>query len=334
MIGVGVGVSLLWGTAAVGQAPPDYGHDFVTVGSAGNRGTLPSERPNAFDPDIPIGGVAHGYRITRTEVLANQWIDFVRAYAPFYTGNPRETTFDGGWTFQESDGSFRVLVGAERFPSTPSWHMAARYCNWLHNDRVNEAWAFESGAYDTSTFTQNADGTRNDQASHSPGARYWIPTYDELIKAFYHDPDRYGPGQEGYWLYPQGSNTVPIPGVTTNAGLGVNGNPTAGQFPSAASPWGLLDCSGGATEFTETSDGVFRRRVQIGSNWRTFDQIDVMFLDAIDAFAPALSPSNQMGFRVTSAVPCPACVWCIGIVIMFKRHRCSRTAQSYSCSLA
>jgi hypothetical protein len=298
-----IATSLL-ASAAVGQTPPDYGHDFVTVGSPGNRGTLPSERPNAFDPEVPIGGVAHEYRITRTEVLASQWIDFVRAYAPFYTGNPRVTSFDGGWTFQESDGSFRVLIGAERFPSTPSWHMAARYCNWLHNDRVNEAWAFESGAYDTSTFTQNADGTRNDQPEHSPGARYWIPTYHELIKAFYHDPDRYGPGQEGYWLYPQGSNAIPIPGVTTNAGLFPNGNPTAGQFPNAASPWGLLDGSGGATEFTETTDGVFRRRLTLGSSWQT-SEVFMRTLDRLDWDNGTGEPQSSNGFRVASAVPAP-----------------------------
>lgn len=116
-----------------------------------------------------------------------------------------------------------MIPGLEHLPIEPSWEMAARYSNWLHNGKVNAAWAFENGAYDTSTFVVNPDGSTQHQLQHNPDARFWIPTYDELMKATYYDPNRYGPGQEGYWTYPNKRTVQNIPGPpgvgTTNATL-------------------------------------------------------------------------------------------------------------------
>lgn len=96
--------------------------------------------------------------------------------------------------------------------------MAARYCNWPTNGKRPERDAFENGAYDTSTFTTNSAGTFNDQRTHTPGASFWIPTVDEWIKAAYYDPNRYGNGVEGYWLYNNQSNTAPIYNAPWNGG--------------------------------------------------------------------------------------------------------------------
>jgi hypothetical protein len=75
--------ALAAGGALAQQVPPSYGHDFVTIGAPGNRGTLPSEQPWAEFPDQAVGAVGYEFRITRTEVSANQWLEFARAYAPF-----------------------------------------------------------------------------------------------------------------------------------------------------------------------------------------------------------------------------------------------------------
>ena len=206
---------------AWGQPGPDYGHDFVTVGAAGNRAALPHEVPDTWYPDNPPGAVGHEFRITRTEVLVSQWYDYVTAYAPFYDGALNSTRFTS-WYIVPDGGGFAYNPAEAGCPVTATWEHAARYCNWLHNNRVNAAWAFESGAYDTSTFTRNGSAF-NHQREASPGARYRLPTYNESIKAFYFDPNRYGEGQEGYWLYPQSSDEMPVSGApdaggTTNTG--------------------------------------------------------------------------------------------------------------------
>jgi hypothetical protein len=92
------------------------------------------------------------------------------------------------------------------------------------------------------------------QLTPSPGARYWIPTWDELAKAAYYDPNRYGEGVEGYWQYPNRSDTF------LRVGLPEDGGETIGdltsqmgrsfnewdvrQYLNTQSHYGLLDISG------------------------------------------------------------------------------------------
>jgi hypothetical protein len=296
---------------ALAQPVPEL--DFVTVGAAGNRGTLPEERPIADDRDVPIGAVAHEFRITRTEVLSIQWWEFLEAYRPFYTGNPRDSALTGTWIGYETNNTYARPVFAATYPANQSWEYAARYCNWLHNNKRAEAWAFERGAYDTSTFTFNADGTSNHQLTRSPGARFWIPSYDELFKAFYYDPDRYGPGQGGYWEYSNRSNTpfisgLPSEGGTTNAGTSRADEAIfrAAQYPDVQSAWGLLDTSGGLSEKTETVRGQYReRRLDLGTS--TLTSINVLSewdRSSYDAL-PRNVTGQLSGFRVAS-IPAPS----------------------------
>src|SRR5690606_16629073 len=136
------------------------------------------------------------YRMAMTEVTVGQWFELVQAYAQFHDfGGLAPPAFTGfGISYSFAGLFIRPGISPNR-PADMSWEYAARYCNWLHNGKVNEAWAFESGVYDTSTFTFNDDGRPNHQFHRSPGARYWIPSLDEWTKAAYHDPTRYGHGQ-------------------------------------------------------------------------------------------------------------------------------------------
>lgn len=323
-------VVCLWaaGTAAA-QPIPDYGHSFMTVGAAGNRAATAAERNNAFDQGLNYGSVGYEYRITQTEVTSDHWIEFVRAYAPFHTGEPGSIQFTGTSVSYLGNGQY---VGGGPVPATAGWHYAARYVNWLHNGKVNEAWAFESGAYDTTTFTMNPDGTRNDQIVHSPGARFWIPSFEETFKAFYFDPNRYGPGQEGYWMYPNSSNVAPVSGPpgegTTNTGTWPSQGPqwfhAVGSYPSVQTPWGLLDASGGVREWTETGESVpnpYANRIAVGSSFNGF--VDhVRSYDASDAFYFEHDPRSGYGFRIASVVPTPASVCALILFpIMFTRKR-------------
>ncbi|MFO0857502.1 MAG: hypothetical protein U0640_09135 [Phycisphaerales bacterium] len=308
----------------------DYGHDFVTVGAAGNRAPTLAELP-WYAPGNPLPqGVSYEYRITRTEVLTEQWLEFVQAYSPYWTGIHNDVGFTGTFIYDDG-GGYGLAGGSERWPIDPSWEMAARYCNWLHNGKVNARWAFENGAYDTSTFTVNPDFTVNHQLTHNPGARFWIPTYDETIKAFYYDVNRYGEGQDGYWLYVNRSQTpgvsgLPENGGTTNVGLGLNYY-NAGGYPNVTSPWGLLDTSGGAPEMTETVDGpMYRRRYVLGSSGLAGANT-IYFNDRIDritglVFDYGYAAGGVDGFRVAAAIPSiPTCTLIGAGMLAFSRRR-------------
>lgn len=146
------------------------------------------------------------------------------------------------------------------------WRAAAVYCNWLHNDKQSTLAAISSGAYDISTFGwapvpgAPQSSVFTDQFTRSPGARYWIPSLDEWLKAAYFDPA--GPeATSGWWAYPNSSNTPLVPGLPGVGDTIVGGYaPAPAQtawlvpleaYPHAATPWGLLDISGGSSEWVE-----------------------------------------------------------------------------------
>lgn len=309
--------AFLLASAAAGQAPPGYGHDFLTVGAPGNRPANQQEAPLMYllyNPPRLVGAVGYEYRITRTEVTNAQWLEFVRAYAPYYTGSPHASAFTGSW-ISWNGSQYVIPSGADGFAADPSWRMAARYVNWLHNGKASGQWAFENGAYDTATFTQNPNGTYNDQARHWPDAKYWIATEDEWVKAMYYDPHRYGPGQEGYWRMPDGGNDPLAPGLPgqggeTNAGMNINTygiGPylNADAYAHVQSPWGLLGGSGGAFEFTEDWEGAgpnhFSRLRRGSKAWLFPHWSD----DSLDVFSGVSPIDAWAGFRVVSVVPAP-----------------------------
>ena len=289
-------------------SPPDFGLDWVTVGAPGND-PVPDELFIVNSPPaIPLGIVNYEYRIMRTEITVGQWFEFVLAYEPYYTGSPNNPEFTGpGISFILGQYG-KDDPNGDDLPTRMSWEFAARYCNWLHNGKAPEQAAFENGAYDTSTFTRNEDGSLNHQQGHHPDARFWIPTHSEWTKAAHYDPNRFGPGQGGYW-HDQGSQDEILisgpPGVgQTNAGA--NGLETAvGQYPNVQSPWGLLDTSGGVTEWTETflwPDGI--RSIIVRASDAACTGYD--FRDPIEIRITSGPGTNFFGGRLASLVPpCP-----------------------------
>ncbi|MBX3351602.1 MAG: hypothetical protein KF684_01600 [Phycisphaeraceae bacterium] len=268
-----------------------HGFTFSTIGDAGNAPAMVNnwyatkQNPG---PTRPLGGVDYEYRIATTEVTWGQYFDFVQAYAPvmpnqFRLGIGTDDRIAPGNNALPSPIQFAGLSdGVPQFtldqsradkPATSTWHIFARMVNWLHNgarpaSEVTGA-DFETGAYDTATFAFIGDGPtggpyRTDQDSRSPGAKFWIPSADELAKATFYDPNRHGEGQGGYWLYGHSSDDAPIPGDPALGGETNSGRDgiewPAGQFrpldsgsyPGVQSPWGLLDTVGGGREWTET----------------------------------------------------------------------------------
>jgi len=307
-------------------APADYGFKFITIGDVGNPGY---DREDLFGHTSGRGGVDYEFRIARTEITSEQFAEFQNAYLT--AGQPVGSVGAYFWGGYFDDGRYVVPSGNELLPvSGINWRGAAVICNWLHNGKGTDPADFTSGAYDTSTFTRvpGSNVLVNDQATRSPGAKYWIPSFDEWLKAAHWDPDKNGPGEGGWWLFNNGSDTQPI------GGLPGEGETTAGYdfaslgeayaipleaYPSTRTPWGLLDTSGGGAEWTEEwLHGTPEIRIAQGN--ATGQQI--YWPDDPKSFSPdiawSISGTNpninllEFSFRIASAVPAPG----VGVMIL------------------
>jgi len=263
-----------------------------------------------------VGQVNYDYRISKTEVTAGEWIQFVNAYKPYVDPAYRLSALYTSFLIRrdpQADGTvnYSVAPGADDYAIDVGFRFAARYCNWLHNGKVNQPWAFESGAYDTSTFGDLPNFGFTDQATRSPGAKFWMPSENEWIKAGYFDPNRYGPNQPGYWQFSNTSDTAPNsgpPGVgETSAGSNGNQYPS-GAYPNTTSPWGLLDLSGGEREWVEDVvrdrfTGVPTFRFTRGSYWRQGSYATYDVLNGVLNGGTMLQGFG--GVRLAAIVPSP-----------------------------
>ncbi|MCW5757654.1 MAG: SUMF1/EgtB/PvdO family nonheme iron enzyme [Phycisphaeraceae bacterium] len=338
MMRTAVWFGLTLASACLAQTvPPDYGHDFVTIGAPGNRGVTPAEAPLwRFDRFGTFGGVDYEFRITRTEVTNTQYLEFLNVYTKL-PGHRSTFFMAGSGIFNDGfdphgHAILRIFSGAEQAPANPSWEFAARYVNWLHNDKGTRLEDFERGVYDTSTFgIDPVTGKRTDQLERSPGSRFFLPTFDEWTKAAHYDPNRYGEDQEGYWYFPGASDDPLVSGMPGEPGAetGVGQTPPefwfafhAGSFPGTDGPWGLLDTSGGAMEWTESVlDQGFddRTRILVGS--QTIDPFGFLSSDRLDDITLGLWEPH--GFRIASVVPAPGVATAViaGFCVVCWRHR-------------
>ncbi|MBK7404970.1 MAG: SUMF1/EgtB/PvdO family nonheme iron enzyme [Phycisphaerales bacterium] len=300
-----------------------YGIDWVTIGNPGNDAYPGDDQGNMAGR----GRVDYEYRIGRDEVTTAQWMEFVNTYStrsddytffgePVFWGAEPDPTYDGPgrrWRLRSDVASPDMLpVGGI------SWREAAMLCNWLHNGKSSDLAAIEDGAYDTSTFTKNGDGTFNDQRTHHPDARFWIPTLDEWIKAAHYDPDRYGDGQAGWWEYSIMSDESPVyapPGEgQANAGFQLSGwaewDIPLGAYASVQSPWGLLDVAGGTQEWTEEvffDDHPTNRALEgsYAGSEAPIAEIDDR-ASRLGSTQPPWSAGGYEGLRLVTVVPSPA----------------------------
>jgi sulfatase modifying factor 1 len=298
-------------SAVTGELPsqPQWAH-VTCAGNAPYTYALPGLGDRA------IGRVDTDFYIRTTEVTGGEWFEFVNAVKPYMTTNLRlGSTFLGGYIRWDlfSDGSVTYRLddlGINR-PVDVAWRYAAMYCNWLHNNKGSSLSSFLSGAY-------TLDGTTNNSlpfASREPGARYWLPSEDEWVKASYFDPSRDGPNQPGYWQYPNGTNTPLTPGqpgtgAQTSGGVLLSFEfplrPEVGAYTNTVSPWGLLDVSGGWREWTDTgafsggSVGEWYGYRELGSRYG-----DLLITDVTDRLGNYLYGSflSTNGIRLASSVP-------------------------------
>lgn len=314
--------------AALPPAPPgvqvthEYGQEFVTIGDVGNRATQPEELLD--DPRWQIGAVPYEYRIARTEVTVGQWLEFVRAYDQFNDPPRVDAAFHGHGIAWDFAGQRWYATMPLNFPTTVSWDYAARYCNWLTNEKAMTGPAFVSGAYDTTTFTYNPNGTSNYQESHSPDAKFWIPSNDEWTKATYWDPAK-NSGDGGYWYYPGTSDELLIsgpPGIgQTNGGYG-EALTAVSSYPDTQTPWGLLDASGGVREWCESIWAPNTRSRFVRSSKAGDPSHDLW--DAVDNPRSSFVSNRLIGLRIAAI---PNVATCVIPVLVYchtqRRRRCA-----------
>lgn len=299
------------------------GISFQVIGSAGNRAIQAGE---AESFRVGRGSVGYEYGLSTTEVTVSQYFQFVEAYGKVNPNYPDVSLLGRGIQLNSQTASgYSVTSSLLQYSATMSWRNAARMCNWLHNGRVNEKWAFETGAYDVATFTSNPDGTVNDQITRLPGAKFWIPSLDEWIKGAYYDPNRYGVSGEGYWQRPGGQNeylVTGVPGLGGQTDAAWNPNPAlapfvpVGSYPQVQGPWGLLDVSGGEAEWTEARSGDSARQV-LGSH-----RSDPFWAlaDSISWVGDALEPDFFSGFRIAT-IPAPSSLAVFSTIVLLNRRR-------------
>ncbi|MGP1347270.1 MAG: SUMF1/EgtB/PvdO family nonheme iron enzyme [Phycisphaerales bacterium] len=298
----------LGGPAVGGVFVGDEAFEWSTIGAPGNRNPTPEEAGHTGSPLDwdPVGSVGYSFRLSRTPVTASQFIEFVQAYKPFATA--QEYYGQTGSHLNLLPPVPVVYPGAEDLPATPSLRLAKKFANWLHNGKVSEAWAFADGVYDTSTFGVIEDENGNfvgytDQVGPKPGAKVWIPSEAEYVKALYYDPHRYGEGEEGYWMYPDGGNEPLVPGPPgvgeTDAGYSSFIYHDVGSYPNTQSPWGVLDVSGGDREWTDsTLSGLVVTRSSIRGGGL---DADLLWVNGL--WAPMVGGTTT--FRLATPVPGP-----------------------------
>ncbi|TVQ60134.1 MAG: hypothetical protein EA379_08930, partial [Phycisphaerales bacterium] len=241
-----------------------------------------------------------------------EWFEFVNVAWPIWdewgqarTNSAFSSTYIGANNFNPAAGppGWSISPGFEQEAVVVGWRVAAMYCNWLHNGRPTGPDAnidlLRTGAYDISTFTRNPDGTFNDQWTRSPGAKYWLPDLHEWTKAVYHDPDRYGEGEEGYWLLPYGTNDLP----PYDGGIPGDG------FPMET-PWGLTNIMNVVEEYTETlTHPLTNEYGEVSLHGERFlrssgnDNWQVDYNDYLFPSAGGLALGG--GIRIASLVPAP-----------------------------
>jgi len=346
-------------TAGIALAQPDpSGIEFVTVGAPGNAAWT----GNGMDGDMAIGrgSVGYEFKIGKFEVTTAQWVEFFNAaydrpdaslphlLPPNFWGAAGATPNNPGarrWS---------VPAGNEMRPvGNISWRMAAMYCNWLHNDKSTDRVAFLNGAYHVGTFGWAGIGF-TDQLTHNPGAKYWIPTWDEWLKSAHYDQNKQNPDGSagGWWTRPNGTDT-PLaygpPGVNVRTTFPPGPDPNGplaqanavwqnqfpgvgpfaiplGSYPTVQSPWGLLDVAGGTREWTEyvflTNDIWPTFRGFDGSAWSASASLDPIYTGIGGDFPN--TATFDYGFRIAAAVPSmSACTFVAasGMLGMLRRRR-------------
>lgn len=225
---VGGNLSYRLGFRVVSNNNPFSFNNFVSINDSGNSADITG-----------YGDVNYNFMIGAYEVTNDEYCEFLNSVAATDTYNLYPTTLSLPSQFHiyNSYIYFNILYGITRSGSSGSysytvnsnmgnkpvayisWFRAARYCNWLHNNKpsgLQNNSTTEDGAY-----TLNGATTGAELITKNIGANYWIPTENEWYKAAYYDPNKNGVGNPGYWLYATKSDDPPYSVFSSSVGDGL-----------------------------------------------------------------------------------------------------------------
>lgn len=252
------------------------------------------------------GGVDYNYQISKYAIRVS-YIDDIYNAAPENSTKQLVTNNDTGYPDNP-------VVGL-------TWNEAARFVNWL-NEREGEQPAYK---FTTDTVTDNLELWSSDEAWQHGGenlyrhkaARYFLPSWDEYLKAGYYDPNHGGAGVPGYWRYPQSTNTAPTAvanGTTQGTAVYNQGTSTLDDDQRAGvddcggvSTYGCMGMAGNTYEYIETAfdlsnDLVGESRILKGGTAQqsTSFALSYMSIGGGLSFTPGSDPGTG-GFRVARA---------------------------------
>jgi formylglycine-generating enzyme len=294
--------------------------EWATVGNPGNAGELSGSGAGGYGPDAIVGGVNYIYNISKHEVTAGQYTEFLNSVAatdPYglYNSNMWSSTYGCKIERSGSDGSYTYSVPTDREDrpvNYVSWGDAARFTNWLHNGQPTgpqNLSTTEDGAYFLDGATTNV---ALQAVSRDPDATYFIPSESEWYKAAYFDPTT-----GTYFDYPTASNSFPSndlvnpdPGNNANfyqSGYTI-GSPywttEVGEFENSASPYGTFDQGGNVWEWNEAILYGSYRGLRGGSFIGNGYSLHAAFrYDNTPSYE-----NRSLGFRVASFIPEPGSI--------------------------
>jgi formylglycine-generating enzyme required for sulfatase activity len=273
--------------------------EWVTVDDAGNA------------PDkTGYGAVAYEFQITKHEITAAQYAEFLNAVAA--KADPR-ALWNAGQKIDRTGaaGAFKYAPRPTREgePVMPvSFLDAMRFANWLHHGGG-------SGDTETGAYLISKGGGL---ASREAGARIWIPNENEWYKAAYYQPQATGGPPGNYWRYPTRSDVAPKLAKPGDPGLnlanfladtrpqpsggilrGFNDVMPVGSFPGSASHYGTLDQAGNAWEWIETTVFGTQQIIRGGSMCGSHEKL-------LSTVRTSTSPAKRYpdtGFRLARPMP-------------------------------
>lgn len=197
--------------------------NFVTVSDINNA---PDTRD--FSSENQVGSVSYSYRINKYKVTNTEYAVFLNSVAVndangLYVSEMSQVR--GGINRSGSNGSYSYSVKTN-YGNKPvnnvTWLNAARYCNWLHNNKPigpQSSITTEGGAY-TIVLPLDPNGDNGDPVilpTANSIARFRLPTSREWYKAAYYVG---GGTSSGYWEYATQSNTLPSAAGCNELGVG------------------------------------------------------------------------------------------------------------------
>jgi len=314
--------------------------DWVTVGHPGNA----ADTEVMIDGTTGYGGVSDVYQISKYEVTAGQYTEFLNAVAATDTYGLYNTSMDSSSygcqiTRSGDSGSYNYDFSGRPSGAEADWsnrpvnyvscYDSLRFANWLHNGQP-------TGAQDDSTTEDGAyDMSLGSSVVRKASATVWLPSEDEWYKAAYHKND----GVTGnYFDYPTSSDSVPGRDMTetTNPGNNANyydndyliGSPyyrtEVGEFELSDSPYGTFDMGGNLWEWNETLIGGSSRGIRGGWYYGPGDDLRS---SVRNNYIPD-SEINALGFRVAS-VPEPAtiCLLGLGSLLLSRNKKFNSSGQ-------